>query len=125
MNLWLAAGSLAGVLLIAFAAWRMRLGGDPRIDAAEAHALATADGLAVAELIIDRAGFAALAHDSAGRFVLLRQHGAHFVAQRLRQPLDARLDHRFLTIGRARKGVTLDLGEAAGIWAAKLRTLRT
>lgn len=121
MNLWVAAGSLAGVMLIAAVAWRLRLGGDPRIDAAEAEALARADGLAVAELVVDRAGSAALAHDAAGRFVLVRPHGAHFVARRLVLPIEAKLDGQLLTLGSARQGVTLDLGDAASLWATKLR----
>lgn len=123
MNLWVAAGSFAGVMLLTFAAWQLRLGGDPRIDQLEARALADADGFAVDELIVDRAGFAALAHDGAGAFLLLRRHGAHFVATRLTRPLEARLDHRFLEIGSARKSVTLDLGDAAPAWASKLRTM--
>ena len=119
MNPVVVVGSLVGIAAIAIVAWRLRLGGDPRIDAQEANALAEASDFAPAELIVDRAGFAALAHDGDGRFLLLRQHGARFVAQPLKLPLDARLDHRFLTIGK----ITLDLGDDAGIWAAKLRTL--
>lgn len=122
MNLVVAAGSLLGVALVVGFAYLLGLGGDRRIDAAQARALIDAHGFAASELIVDRAGFAALASNGKGQFLLVRRHGVHFVTEPLSPPLDARLDHRFLTIG-SRRAVTLDLGEHASIWAARLRTL--
>jgi hypothetical protein len=37
----------------------------------------------------------------------------------LRDAAQARLDHRFLSLGK----VTLDLGDQAGVWAANLRRM--
>ncbi len=112
-------GSLAAVLVMAAAARLLQLGGDTRLDRNEALHLARAQGFDVVDIALDRAGLAALVRDAANRFLLVRRHGAHFVAQPLTPPLDARLDHRFLTLGR----VTLDLGDQAGIWAANLRRI--
>jgi len=119
MNWPMLAGSLAAVLVMAGVAAMLKLGGDARLDREEALALAAAQNFEVADMAIDRAGLAALARDRADRFLLIRRHGAHFVALPLRTPLDARLDHRFLTLGR----ITLDLGDQAGIWAANLRRI--
>jgi hypothetical protein len=97
LNWIVLAGSLAGVLLLAGAAHWLGLGGDARLDEGMARALAEEQGLEPHELVLDRANMAALARDAAGRVMLIRR----------------------LTLG----GTTLDLGEAAGIWAAKLRGL--
>lgn len=121
MNWLLLAGSLAGVLLLAGAAHLLGLGGDARLDGATARGLIEEQGFEPVEIALDRAGLAALARDEAGRVMLVRRHGAHFVAHRVTDSRAARLDHRFLSLGR----VTLDLGDVAAIWAAKLRSLRT
>lgn len=113
-------GSLAAVLALAWLARAMRLGGDARIaDEDAARTIARHHLFDAADVIVDRAGMGALASDAAGGFLLIRRHGAHFVAERLTAPLMARLDQRFLTLGQT----ILDLGEAAPVWAARLRTL--
>jgi hypothetical protein len=119
MNWLLLLGSLAGVLLLAGAAHWLGLGGDARIDRDEAMRLAEEQGFVVADIALDRAGLSALVRDAADNFMLIRRHGAHFVAQPLRDAAQARLDHRFLSLGK----VTLDLGDQAGVWAANLRRM--
>lgn len=121
--------SLLAILALAWLTRRMGLGTDVRIrDEAQAQALARAAvaGFEPADLALDRAGIGALLRDPAGRVMLLRRHGAHFVARLLDNHADARLDHNFLTIGSGEKTfgtVTLDLGEQAQIWASSLRRL--
>ena len=121
MNGPLLLGSLVAVLTLAGVAHLLELGGDARIDEAEARALAAAQGFDVADIALDRAGLGALVRDAANRFMLIRRHGTHFVALPLSAGIEARLDHRFLSLGK----VTLDLGDQAGIWAASLRRLTT
>jgi hypothetical protein len=119
MNWPFLAGSLVSVLALAAAARWLDLGGDARIDRDEAVRLAEEQGFAVADVALDRAGLAALVRDAANNFMLIRRHGAHFVAHPIRDADQARLDHRFLSLGK----ITLDLGDQAGIWAASLRRL--
>jgi hypothetical protein len=112
------AGSLAGVALLAGTAWLLGLGGDLRLSGeVDVRRIAADAGFDVHAMALDRAGLAALVRDRADRVFLIRRHGAHFVAERLTPPIDGRLDHRFLTLGRT----TLDLGDDAAIWAASLR----
>jgi hypothetical protein len=117
MNWLLLGGSLLGVLALAGAAHWLGLGGDARLDEATARDLIKEQDFAIAELVLDRAGLAALARDDVDRVMIVRRHGAHFVAHPVADTANARLDHRFLTLGPA----TLDLGDVAGIWAARLR----
>jgi hypothetical protein len=120
MNWLVLAGSLVAVLGLGWLSHAMRLGGDARIgDEDAARLIAKENHFDAADVIVDRAGIGALAKDGAGGFLLIRRHGAHFVAERLQAPLMARLDQRFLTLGKT----VLDLGEAAPVWAARLRTL--
>jgi hypothetical protein len=119
MNWPFLAGSLVSILALAAAAHWLDLGGDARIDRDEAVRLAEEQGFAVADVALDRAGLAALVRDAANNFMLVRRHGAHFVAHPLRDAGQARLDHRFLSLGK----VTLDLGDQAGVWAANLRRM--
>ncbi len=119
MNAMLLAGSLVAVLALAGITHCLGLGGDARIDRDEAVRLAEEQGFAVADVALDRAGLAALVRDEAGNFMLVRRHGAHFVAHPICDADSARLDHRFLSLGK----VTLDLGDQAGIWAASLRRI--
>lgn len=113
------AASLVAVLVLAAIAHWLDLGGDARVDRDEAVRLAEEQGFAVADVALDRAGLAALVRDNADNFMLVRRHGAHFVAHPVRDASAARLDHRFLSLGN----VTLDLGDQAGIWAASLRRI--
>ena len=122
----------ASVVLILGVTWlshKLALGSDVRLrDEAEVHALAenAVCGFHPREVVMDRAGIAALARDGAGRVMLLRRHGAQFAARLLDGHADARLDRNFLTIGTGERyyaPVTLDLGDQAQVWAASLRRL--
>ena len=127
MSWLLPAGSLIAVLLLALASKWMGLGGNVRLDHDVAVGLAEAEGFTPADIIVDRAGIAAIVRDAGGRHMLIRRHGVHFVTRLLRPPLDARLDQKLLTIGtgeRAFGRITLDLGDKAAIWAAGLRQVR-
>lgn len=124
-----AAASLLAITALAWLAGRMGLGADVRIrDEAQARALAreaVCDFDAI-DLAVDRAGIGALLRDGSGRVMVLRRHGARFVARLLDNHADAQLDRNFLTIGSGEKTfgkVTLDLGEKAQIWASSLRRL--
>ena len=123
------AGSIAGVLALAFICTRLGLGSDVRI-AGEDHARRLAAeavcGFEVEDLALDKAGIGALLRDTRGRVMLLRRHGAHFAARLLDSHAFARLDRNFLTIGTGEKtfgSVTLDLGDKAQVWASSLRRL--
>ena len=127
MNGALLVGSLVAVLLLAWAAKAMGLGGDVRLTCADALRIAGNEGFDPADIIIDRAGIAAIARDVDGRHILIRRHGVNFVTRMLSAPLDARLDQQLLTLGtgeRAFGRITLDLGDQAAIWAAGLRAVR-
>jgi hypothetical protein len=122
--------SLVAILLLAWLARRLRLGGDVRIrDEAHARTLANEAvfGFDPVDIAIDKAGIGALLRDVQGRQMLLRRHGAQFVGRILDPGVDARLDRTFLTIGTGEKSfgqVTLNLGDAAQVWAAGLRHVR-
>lgn len=122
--------SLGAVLLMAALAWWLKLGGDVRIKS-EAEARILADqavcGFKPVDLAIDRAGIGALLRDAAGRQMLLRRNGAHFVGRLLDSHVVARLDRNFLTIGTGERtfgSITLDLGPEAQYWASGLRHLK-
>ena len=123
------AASLVAILGLAWLARWMDLGGDLRIrDAAHARFLANEaiEGFEPVDLALDKAGIGALLRDAEGRQMLLRRHGAAWVARLLDEKTEARLDRGFLTIGTGEKSfgmITLHLGEAAGVWAAGLRRL--
>ena len=124
MNWVLLAGSLTAVLLLAWIARILGLGGDVRLSRDDALRIAADEGFEPADVILDRAGMAAIARDAAGRHMLIRRHGVNFVTRLLSAPLDARLDQKFLTIGTDEPvfgRITLDLGDAASVWAAGLR----
>ncbi len=124
MNWVLLAGSLTAVLLLAWIARILGLGGDVRLSRDDALRIAADEGFEPADVILDRAGMAAIARDAAGRHMLIRRHGVNFVTRLLSAPLDARLDQKFLTIGTGEPvfgRITLDLGDAASVWAAGLR----
>lgn len=120
-------GSIAAILLLAYAAKRMGLGGDVRIRD-EDHARALAEeavfGFQPERIILDKANIGALMKDAQGRHLLIRRHGAQFVGRLLDGHSDSRLDQNFLTIGTGDKAfgkVTLNLGAEAQYWAAGLR----
>lgn len=123
--------AFAGVILIASLAHLLGLGGDVRIRD-EAHARDLADaalfGFDATDIALDRAGFGALLRDEAGRVMLLRRHGVHFIGRLISDVSGVRLDQNFLTIraGQAPADtVTLDLGDKAQRWAGSFRRLGT
>ena len=124
------AGSLAAILLLAWLAGRLGLGGDPRLrDPEDARRLASEAvcGFEAQDVVLDRAGIGALLRDSAGRVMLLRRHGAHWVARLLDSHAAVRLDRTFMTIAvsdRTFGAITLDLGDRAQAWASSLRRIR-
>ena len=122
--------SLAAVLFMAAVAWWLKLGGDARIRN-EQEATALADqaicGFKPGAIALDRAGIGALLRDGAGRQMLIRRNGAHFVGRLLDRNVVARLDRNFLTIGTGERtfgSITLDLGADAQYWASGLRHLQ-
>ena len=122
--------SLAAILLLAWLSRWLGLGRDVRLqDEAEARQLAQAAlcGFVPAELAIDRAGIGALLRDQHGRVMLLRRHGARWVARLLDDHSGVRLDRTFMTIAandKAFGAITLDLGDQAQNWATSLQRIR-
>ena len=122
-------GSLAAILLLAWLARRLGLGGDPRLrDPEDARRLAgeALCGFEAHDVVLDRAGIGALLRDSAGRVMLLRRHGVHWVARLLDSHAGVRLDRSFMTIATGDKtfgAITLDLGDHAQAWASSLRRI--
>ena len=122
-------GSLAAILALAWLARWLGLGGDPRLrDPDEARRLAgeALCGFEAQEVVLDRAGIGALLRDSAGRIMLLRRHGVHWVARLLDSQAGVRLDRSFMTIAtgdRTFGAITLDLGDQAQAWASSLRRI--
>lgn len=123
-------GSIVAILFLAWLARSWQLGGDVRI-ADEAHARALADdahcGFDPVDVVIDKAGIAALLKDAQGRHMLIRRHGAQFAARLLDRHSESRLDQNFLTIGTGEPSfgrITLNLGNEAQYWASGLRHLK-
>ncbi|HEU4821345.1 MAG TPA: hypothetical protein VFS87_09330 [Qipengyuania sp.] len=120
-------GSLVAILMLAWIAHRLRLGGDARIRSEEdARVLAgeAIHGFDPVEIAIDKAGMGALCRDAQGRVLLLRRHGSHFASRLLDSHAHARLDQGFLTLATSDRtfgSVTFDLGNQAQAWAASLR----
>ncbi len=124
------AGSIVAILLLAWTAKCMGLGGDVRVRDRD-HARALADeavcGFTPVDIVLDKAGIGALMRDADGRHMLIRRHGAMFVARLLDGHADTRLDQNFLTIGTTDRRfgrVTLNLGPDAQYWAAGLRHMK-
>jgi hypothetical protein len=122
--------SLAAIFALAGLAYWLKLGGDIRIRDEE-HARKLADevvcGFEPVDVVLDKAGIAALMKDASGRHMLIRQHGAQFVGRLLDRHSESRLDQNFLTIGTGERTfgkITLNLGKDAQHWAAGLRHLR-
>lgn len=122
-------GSLIAILVLAWLAHRLGLGGDARIrseDEARALADEAVHGFEPAEVAIDKAGMGALCRDGEGRVLLLRRHGSHWASRLLDTHANTRLDRGFLTLATADRrfgSVTFDLGDKAAIWAASLRRI--
>ena len=130
-EVWQFAGSLIAILLLAWIASRLHLGGDARIRSEEqARDLAQEAiyGFEAQDIAIDRAGMGALLRDDEGRILLVRRHGTHFASRLLDSHVHARLDQGFLKLATSDRrfgSVTLDLGSKAGEWAASLRRLKS
>ena len=122
-------GSLVAIVLLAWLAGQLGLGGDIRLrDQDEARELAQTAvcGFEPVEIALDRAGIGALLRDAEGRVMLLRRHGVHFAARLIASHVGSRLDRNLLTVstGEAFFGsVTLNLGPDAQLWAVRLRGL--
>ncbi|MXO91245.1 hypothetical protein GRI41_10450 [Altererythrobacter aquaemixtae] len=123
-------GSIVAILVLAWLAGKLGLGGDERIRD-EAHARQLADesvsGFDPVDIAIDKAGYGALLRDADGRILVLKRHGTFFAGRLIEQRPDARLDRELLTIQADDKpfgAVTLNLGAQAQIWAASLRRLK-
>jgi len=122
-------GSVVAVLFVVWLVGKMGLGADPRI-ADDAHAIRLAEeaeaGFGGIEVARDRAGFAAIVRNAAGRQLLVRAHGNHFAARPLDTNVMGRLDKDFLTLTMPERtfgSVTLHLGKDAGMWASRMRDL--
>jgi hypothetical protein len=124
------AGSIAAILFIAWLARFWKLGGDVRIrseEQAREIAQETLCGFDPVEIVIDKAGMAALLRDADGRHLLVRRHGVQWAGRLLDRHNDSRLEKNFLTVGTGEKtfgSVTLNLGSQASHWAAGLRNLK-
>lgn len=122
-------GSFVAILVLAWIARRLRLGGDARIrsdDDVRELADEALHGFEPADIAIDRAGMGALARDSRGRVLLLRRHGSHFAGRLLDSHAYTRLDRGLLTLATSDRTfgtVTFDLGDQAPAWAASLRRI--
>lgn len=85
MNWWSLAGSLAAILLLAAVAWRLRLGGDGRIETPEAAADAADHQLSdfvTGSAVVGVDGLAALAVDRTGaRVAVVKRHGARLAVR--------------------------------------------
>lgn len=130
MSWILIAGSIAGVLALYWLCRLLGLGAEVRINGAE-HAMRLAEeahcGFEPVAAIVDRGGYAALLRNAAGRHMLIRAHGSHFVSRFVEPPFEGRLDRRMLTLSfpdRMFGSVTLDLGDQAATWASGLRRAR-
>ncbi len=122
-------GSVVAVLFVVWLVKRMGLGADPRI-ADDAHAIRLAEeaeaGFRGIEVARDRAGFAAIVRNAAGRQMLVRAHGNHFAARPIDAAVEGRLDKDFLTLTMPERtfgAVTLHLGKDAGMWASRMREI--
>jgi len=124
----LAAALLAALAVSALASW-LGLGVDERLrDPDEARDLARAADCTfdAATVALDRAGLGALLMDAGGRVVLLRRHGARFLARPLLDHAGVQLERNFLRFALPEPGfepITLDLGRDAQHWVAVLRGL--
>ena len=123
-------GSLAAILLLAWFARHLGLGSDLRLrDAQVARRLADEAlcGFDAQDVVLDRAGIGALLRDSAGRIMLLRRHGARWVARLLDSHAEVQFDRTFMTIvtnDKAFGAITLDLGDQVQFWSSSLKRIR-
>ncbi|MCW3834605.1 hypothetical protein ACFQ1E_03940 [Sphingomonas canadensis] len=109
-DLILLGGSLAAILMLAAAAWALRLGGGRIAGEAEAivEAEAILSGFEGARAIVASDGQAAIVHGRDGSVALLKVHGARVAGRRLSHP-EARPTPEGLRVasGEARFGSVL------------------
>lgn len=123
------AGSLVAILLVAWLARWMGLGGDARLRSREAAisiARLAVPGFKAQDIALDRAGIGALLRDDRDRVLLIKRHGSHFAARLLDSHEGTQLNRHFLTVSTGERlfgTVTLDLGPDAQVWASSLRRL--
>lgn len=119
--------SLTGIGLLYLIAWKMGLGGDPRIaDETSARQMAFEGlyGFEAVDAALDRAGMSALLRDAGSRHALIFRVGNRFVARLVPNTAGARLDQALLTINLHEPDlppVILNLGDKAQYWASGLR----
>ncbi len=130
VELAILAGSLAAVLALAALTRLLGLGVQRPIIRDAGHAIVLAEeaetGFGGVRAEVDAAGTGAIVTNANGAMMLVRAHGVHFAARRIRRNCAARLNRRFLTINPGDRhfgAVTLDLGDRAGSVAASLRGL--
>lgn len=123
-------GSLVAILALAGIARALKLGPPPEIaDSPDAMRLAReADsGFDPAQAAVSRDGAGAILADGEGRMMVLRRHGSHFAGRLLEPGARATIDGAILRIALAdpRFGpATLDLGDDARAWAARVEALQ-
>lgn len=122
-------GSLVAILVLAWIAWKLGLGGEPRIRD-EAHLRELAEealcGFEPVEVAIDQEGRAALARDAEGHIMLLRRHGAHFASRLLDKSARARIEGTVVVVTPADRRfgeARLDLGAPAPAWVQRIEQL--
>ena len=122
-------GSLAAILVLAGIAWALKLGRSTRIEDVQ-HAMALArdadSSFEPVEAAVSHDGVCAIIADAAGRIMVLRSHGAQFAGRVLEPGSTTQVESHTLTVTPAdrRYGpVTLDLGDQAQAWAARIDAL--
>jgi hypothetical protein len=104
MNLMVLAGSLAAILMLAGAAYLLRLGANAKIDGPD-EAIAAAEtalaGFAVADLVIGADGAGALAVGEDGRLAAIKLHGTRPAVREV----------RWSAVRAAAEGTVIETGE--------------
>ncbi len=126
------AGSLVAILLLAWLAGKLGLGGAPKLDSDDAVRQAAEqadDGYTPVSIARDSTGRAALARDAANKIMVLRPHGSHIAGRILGAGASARLwqDRGYTTLevdcGERRFGaVFLDI-ENPDTWVEAINRL--
>ncbi len=121
-------GSLVAIVLLAWLASALKLGGKPKLanhsEAARA-AGEVADGFAPIESAIARDGAGALLKDAQGQIMLLKPHGVHFAGRILSEEASATTSDTMLIVdtGEARFGSVRLALDDADIWVAAINQL--
>jgi hypothetical protein len=122
-------GSLVAILVLAWIALKLGLGGEPRIRD-EGHLRELAEdalcGFDPVEIAIATDGQAALARDGEDRVMLLRRHGAHFASRLLDSAARVKRDGSVLLVASSDRRfgeARLELRENASAWAERIERL--